>query len=506
MAARARNPFEYVLLDVFTDTPLQGNQLAVFADARGIDERDMQRIARELNLSESVFVFPAEAGADARVRIFTPGGELPFAGHPVLGCAIVLGRNRGQDTVTLETPGGLVPVRLRLAEEGERVASGWMVQPIPTWEAFAQEAELLAALGVERSRLPVEVYCNGPRHVLRRGPVGRTPVPPRAYRLGRGDRDQPGRRDRPTVAAVRVGGGRRRADRARRGGRFRRGRRARRAMRLISRHVAAVLLLLTAGGILAACGKSAHLGGAKTGAGSSTHVRLGLTGASAEKLAQGLNLQASDLPGFTASSKHDHETLDEKKLDHKLARCMGARAAAGDTLAEASSKSFERQYQVIHLSVSSSVSIMASPAQAAGELKAIRSDRARVCLTSFMRELLAKQAKGGASAKLVSISLGTPSAPGASGTFAWRVTANFTLHEVKIPFYIEMVGFVHGQDEVQLLSFGLPVPFPAGAEQELFSLLVARANAGGAQGSEKGVKPPPKSTVPTGPRRVQISL
>lgn len=165
MAARARNPLEYVLLDVFTDTPLQGNQLAVFADARGVDEPTMQRVARELNLSESVFVFPAEDGGDARVRIFTPAGELPFAGHPVLGCAIVLGRALRQDTVTLETRGGPVPVRMRLGEEGERVASGWMVQPIPTWEAFAQEAELLAALGVERSGLPVEVYCNGPRHV-----------------------------------------------------------------------------------------------------------------------------------------------------------------------------------------------------------------------------------------------------------------------------------------------------------------------------------------------------
>jgi trans-2,3-dihydro-3-hydroxyanthranilate isomerase len=165
VAARVRNPLEYVLLDVFTDTPLQGNQLAVFTDARGVDGQGMQRVARELNLSESVFVFPAEDGGDARVRIFTPGGELPFAGHPVLGCAIVLGRALGQDTVTLETPGGLVPVRLRLGEAGEQVSSGWMVQPIPTWEAFAHEAELLAALGVERSRLPVEVYCNGPHHV-----------------------------------------------------------------------------------------------------------------------------------------------------------------------------------------------------------------------------------------------------------------------------------------------------------------------------------------------------
>lgn len=165
MAAPAPDPFAYVLLDVFTDTPLQGNQLAVFADARGVPEQDMQRLARELNLSESVFVFPPEQGGDASIRIFTPGGELPFAGHPVLGSAIVVGGALGKDTVVLETPGGLVPVRLRLGEEGDRVASGWMEQPIPTWELYPREAELLKALGVERSGLPVEVYDNGPHHV-----------------------------------------------------------------------------------------------------------------------------------------------------------------------------------------------------------------------------------------------------------------------------------------------------------------------------------------------------
>jgi len=183
---------------------------------------------------------------------------------------------------------------------------------------------------------------------------------------------------------------------------------------------------------------------------------------------------------------------------------MGEQAAS-DALAEASSKSFEHHAQVLHLTVSSSVTIVATPAQATAELKAIRSAHARVCLMSFMRELLAKQTQGGASAKLVSISSGTPSAAGTSGTFAWRITGAFALHEVKVPFYIEMVGFTHGQDEVQMLSFGLPVPFPASAEQELFSLLVARANAGGTSGSGKGAKPP-KSAIPTGPRRVQISL
>jgi trans-2,3-dihydro-3-hydroxyanthranilate isomerase len=153
----------YVLLDVFTDTPLAGNQLAVFTHADDLPARDMQPLARELNISETVFVLAPEHGGEARIRIFTPAVELPFAGHPVLGAAIAVGVGRGLDAVTLETGAGLVPVAL--SRRGERVSYGSMQQPIPSWEPFEQEAELLRALGVERSSLPVEVYANGPRHV-----------------------------------------------------------------------------------------------------------------------------------------------------------------------------------------------------------------------------------------------------------------------------------------------------------------------------------------------------
>ena len=74
----------YVIVDVFTDTPLQGNQLAVFEDGSALSDDQMQRLAREMNLSETVLLLPAEDGGDARMRIFTPAGELAFAGHPVL--------------------------------------------------------------------------------------------------------------------------------------------------------------------------------------------------------------------------------------------------------------------------------------------------------------------------------------------------------------------------------------------------------------------------------------
>ena len=155
--------YRYVLLDVFTDSPLEGNQLAVFPEAPELSAGEMQRLARELNLSETVFVRPAEDGGDARIRIFTPAAEMPFAGHPTLGSAIVIGSERGREQLTLETGAGHVPVSLSL--DTELAGSGWMRQPIPTWGPYARQAELLRALGVERSELPVEAYVNGPEHV-----------------------------------------------------------------------------------------------------------------------------------------------------------------------------------------------------------------------------------------------------------------------------------------------------------------------------------------------------
>ena len=153
----------YVIADVFTSTPLEGNQLAVFTDGVGLPAEQMQRVARELNLSETVFVLPAEHDGDVRIRIFTPANELPFAGHPVLGTAFVVGEHLGSTTVRLETGAGVVPVELE--RDGGRIVFGRMQQPIPAWSPYERETDLLAALGVARSELPVEAYKNGPLHV-----------------------------------------------------------------------------------------------------------------------------------------------------------------------------------------------------------------------------------------------------------------------------------------------------------------------------------------------------
>jgi trans-2,3-dihydro-3-hydroxyanthranilate isomerase len=152
-------PFRYVVADVFTDRPLEGNQLAVFTDAREISEELLQPIAREMNLSETVFVLPAEQGGHARIRIFTPTREMRFAGHPTLGSAFVLAAPLQLDEIRLETQAGIIPVRLE--RDGSRIAFGRMEQLVPAIKPWADEAQLLGALRIERSELPIEVYDNG---------------------------------------------------------------------------------------------------------------------------------------------------------------------------------------------------------------------------------------------------------------------------------------------------------------------------------------------------------
>lgn len=156
--------FRYVIADVFTDVPLAGNQVAVFTDAREIPEERLQPLAREINYSETVFVYPAAGNGHARIRIFTPNNELPFAGHPILGTAFVLAQPLQLEEIHLETGRGLVPVRLD--RDGPRVAFGWMRQPEPTWEPFERAEELCRILGATPTDLPLELYRQGPGHVL----------------------------------------------------------------------------------------------------------------------------------------------------------------------------------------------------------------------------------------------------------------------------------------------------------------------------------------------------
>src|SRR5581483_4635643 len=153
----------YTVVDAFARRPLAGNPVAVFFDAFDLTTETMQLIAAEMRLSEVTFVLPARDGGDARIRIFTPVNELPFAGHPMLGTALALGQELGRDRLALETAMGTIPVQIG-RDDGAATVS--MRQPVPVWEPYEPAADLLAALGVASSTLPVEAYRNGPRHVF----------------------------------------------------------------------------------------------------------------------------------------------------------------------------------------------------------------------------------------------------------------------------------------------------------------------------------------------------
>jgi trans-2,3-dihydro-3-hydroxyanthranilate isomerase len=167
--------YRYVHLDVFTHRPFEGNQLAVFLDGRGLDARQMQAIAREMNFSESTFILPAEAaGTDVRMRIFTPGQELPMAGHPTIGSTFALA---GHGTIA---PGrehfvfglGVGPTRVELTWKANALDFVWMDQPRPdVRQPASSAADIIRAAGldaaaVERTGLPIEEISCGVPYIL----------------------------------------------------------------------------------------------------------------------------------------------------------------------------------------------------------------------------------------------------------------------------------------------------------------------------------------------------
>ncbi len=154
--------FPYVQVDVFAAQPLEGNALAVFTDARGMSDAEMQAVARETNLSETTFVLPAPAGRPVRVRIFTISEELPFAGHPTLGTAAVLHGATGADQILLELGVGEIPVTF---ERGPGVTFGEMRQRDPTFGAVHEAEDVARALGIAPAELdpalPVQTVSTG---------------------------------------------------------------------------------------------------------------------------------------------------------------------------------------------------------------------------------------------------------------------------------------------------------------------------------------------------------
>ncbi len=163
----------YHLLDVFTERQFGGNQLAVFPDPPpDLEATTMQQIAKELNLSETTFVFPpADPAADFRLRIFTPAAELPMAGHPTVGAAFLLARTgalgRIADAKTIVFQEGIGPITVTIrADESGEPKDVWMKQPIPQFlEIYEDRASIAAILSLTVSDLhvgaPIQVLSSG---------------------------------------------------------------------------------------------------------------------------------------------------------------------------------------------------------------------------------------------------------------------------------------------------------------------------------------------------------
>jgi trans-2,3-dihydro-3-hydroxyanthranilate isomerase len=170
----------YLHLDVFTDTPFAGNQLAVFPQPGSLTTDTMQRIANEMAFSETTFVYPAGGGGDVKMRIFTPGEELPIAGHPTIGSTFALALEgviaKGREHFVFELGVGPTPVSLEW--RGNELAFAWMTQPNPEFAVrLADIPGLAKSLGLDAS----EISANAPVQIVSCGvPYLMVPIASRA--------------------------------------------------------------------------------------------------------------------------------------------------------------------------------------------------------------------------------------------------------------------------------------------------------------------------------------
>jgi len=165
--SNSRKQLPFTQFDVFTSQPLEGNALAVFPDATGLSDDQMQAIAREMNLSETTFIFPREVAIEkergVRVRIYTVQEELPFAGHPTLGAAFALRGNSGAAEIRLELNVGTIPVRFE--DPPDQPAFGEMTQIDPIFGIVHDREKIAEVTGIPiddiATDLPVQTVSTG---------------------------------------------------------------------------------------------------------------------------------------------------------------------------------------------------------------------------------------------------------------------------------------------------------------------------------------------------------
>jgi hypothetical protein len=237
--------------------------------------------------------------------------------------------------------------------------------------------------------------------------------------------------------------------------------------------------------LLAGCGKNLSTSSAPpraAHAGGSTHakgppIKAPPTKAQALAFARGVNLTPGDVPAFSATAPQHPESDAEKRLEGRLHSCTGPVGSGAQLLAQASSSRYRLRRGIIDLGVSSEVGVAPTAISASRELAAIRSERVRRCFSRYLDLLLQESRFRGATPQPVSIATGTPPAPGATGSFGWRITATFAVRGIPLSLYVDILGFVLGPARVTLVSSGALRPFPAQIQQRLFTVLLTRAKA-----------------------------
>ena len=247
--------------------------------------------------------------------------------------------------------------------------------------------------------------------------------------------------------------------------------------RPLARRLVALGVLLLLCGLPGGCGDGASSTGSHaTGTPRHAGAKTPLTRSRAVAFARAVNLSSADVPGFTPSPKREGESAREKQLQSRLRQCVGP-LSFGGALAAAQSPSFRLKRTILDLGVKSEVAVAPTPQLAARELAAVRGARIRQCFSHYLDMLLEGQSKPGARRRPVSIASGTPPAPGANGSFGWRITATFAVGRIPVSLYVDILGFILGPARVTLVSSGVLRPFPAAVQQRLYALLLSRAGA-----------------------------
>jgi hypothetical protein len=200
------------------------------------------------------------------------------------------------------------------------------------------------------------------------------------------------------------------------------------------------------------------------------------TKARALAVARAVNLSGADLPGFTGSPSHP--SAAQQRFGARVARCAGG-TGPGAALANVDSADFAKTSPggIAEQDASSNVTVVRTPSLAAQDLRAVRGARGRSCLVASVNQLLRAMRTATVSFGPVSVAAADLRAPGSGGSFGLRFRSTAVASGVRLPFYIDTLGFRLGRAEIGLTTLGILTRFPAAEEQRLFSRLLARAKA-----------------------------